>query len=473
MRFCFLSVAAACFTVLGVVAEEAGSATCGSLLLQVQAGSPPAPQAKGWLGWGRWIGKEDFWSFKHTRSGESVFTPEIPDSCFTEAACGTVHSSEFKDFSSVEEWSQHYSSSFSIGAGGGYGGFSGSIDASVGQSVTSMGTASRRLSVVSKTFKRKCFRLIRSDRCAYNRTYLQTQFLHRLETLPQGKPYDEEKMQSWKASFIERFGTHISMTSSHGSHVQALASIVSRTTSASDCNTLSLCFGFEWAAGAKGGLELCSKSNQCDNTSSTSQSQTLKCAALGGDSAFQNKVCDSGTPESIFDKWEEGGDLDSASSAIGYHFLPISEFITNMDHNHEDIAQTLAKAVEYSNCLIGQKPPVQEWINETCKCVRRCENGGTLHPATCTCSCPGNAQHGFNGPTCAGEYGKCQPGVGTGNLGAARRCPVNNACSSWYSQHKCKATDVCCATNFGTACCPYGNSCQCSANECRCIRPRG
>jgi len=334
-----------------------------------------------------------------------------------------------------------------------------------------MGTAARQLSVVSKTFKRKCFRLIRSDRCAYNRTYMQAQFLERLESLPQGRPYDDDKMRRWKGTFIERFGTHISMTSSHGSHVQALASVSSRTASATDCNTLSLCLNFGWAAGAKAELNLCSKRNQCDNSSSTLQSETLKCASLGGDSAFQSRVCHSGISESDFSQWENGGDLDSAGSAIGFSFLPISEFITNMDHDHYDTAHTLAKAVEYSNCLIGQRPPVQEWINETCRCVRQCENGGTLNPATCTCSCPGNAKHGFTGPTCAEEYGRCQPGVGTGNPGSARRCPVKNECSSWYSTHKCKASDVCCATSFGTKCCPYGSSCQCGVNQCTCKRP--
>jgi len=208
----------------------------------------------------------------------------------------------------------------------------------------------------------------------------------------------------WKAKFIERFGTHISMTSSHGSHIQALASIDSRAASASACNTRSLCSGFDWVASAKGGPKACLKGQECDNISSASRSQTLKCAALGGDSALTSEMCLPDTPQLVFDKWEQGGDLDSASSAIGYSFLPLSEFIKNLDHEHDAAAQTLAKAVEYSNCLMGQDPPVYEWINEKCKCVRQCENGGTLDPATCTCSCSGDPKHGFDGPTCAGMY---------------------------------------------------------------------
>merc|ERR1711978_613714 len=75
----------------------------------------------------------------------------------------------------------------------------------------------------------------------------------------------------------------------------------------------------------------------------------------------------------------------------------------------------LQKATEYSNCRMNENPPVQAWDGSGCQCVRRCANGGTLDPSTCSCRSKGNAKHGRTGPDCRESYGSCQPGVNTGN----------------------------------------------------------
>merc|ERR1711884_948667 len=62
------------------------------------------------------------------------------------------------------------------------------------------------------------------------------------------------------------------------------------------------------------------------------------------------------------------------------------------------------------------------------KCARPCENGGTLDEATCECTCRGDAQHGWKGHFCSETYGTCLPGAGTGNLEAAKKCPLQNRC---------------------------------------------
>jgi len=113
-----------------------------------------------------------------------------------------------------------------------------------------------------------------------------------------------------------------------------------------------------------------------------------------------------------------GGDLQAGSSAYRYSFMPISDFLTNVDFDEfYETALTLERAVEYSNCRIGQNPPVQAWDDSGCRCVRQCDNGGELDLATCTCKCRGNAKQGWTGPTCSEAYGSCQAGVGTGNPG--------------------------------------------------------
>merc|ERR1712151_267539 len=177
------------------------------------------------------------------------------------------------------------------GVSGGFGGFTASIDASIGSKVDSSGSASKRLSYAVKSSQRKCYRLIRDEFCAYNRSNLQSKFLTRLAALPTGSPYDAKKMEAWKVSLIQRFGTHMTMASSHGALVQSLASVNSRSELSSACMTSGLCMKFGWVAAGNAGLKLCSNTSRCDKGSKSSESHRSTCVAVGGDPQLQSKVC--------------------------------------------------------------------------------------------------------------------------------------------------------------------------------------
>merc|ERR1719343_475163 len=141
-------------------------------------------------------------------------------------------------------------------------------------------------------------------------------------------------MEQWVRGFIMRYGTHITMSSVHGSRAQALSSINSRTESASQCNDLSLCGTFKWAEALD--ISACLNTSGCQNNSNMQSSSTLNCAALGGAVHLQSQVCDPTRNNAtdfgtMFTEWENGGDLDSDSSAIGYSFVSISDYLLNMD----------------------------------------------------------------------------------------------------------------------------------------------
>jgi len=431
----------------------------------------PAPQARGWLGLGIWADQQNFWNME-LQFGESLFTQDLPDSCFVEAQCPAVHSSEFRSFSSVDKWTQYYSSKFGVSAKVGYYGFTESISASVGSTISNIARSQRELTYAASIFQKKCYALIQSEGCTYNQSSWADNFKQRLKELPHGSPYDEEKMMAWKTGFIQAFGTHIAVESSHGAKIQALTSMDSRHESAKDCTSSSICssFGFILAESSND-CQISSNTTSCDDSSSLKSSLTEKCVAVGGKPSEQFSVSGAKASAQEIEKWVSGANVDTDSSAINYDLIPISELLNGADLAYQPVADTLQKAVEYANCLVGQKPPLQEWIDGKCQCVRECENGGTLNPSSCTCECRGDVQHGWVGVTCSETYGKCQPGPGTGNPSAADRCPLNNRCSPDWGQKTCEDTDVCCATDFGAKCCPFGNTCDCGAGSCDCVAP--
>lgn len=438
-----------------------------------------APEAAGWLGWGHRIEMEDLWHMQGVH-GESIFARHIPGDCFVELDC--LHSTygKMEHFQSVNAWSDFYSDIFNLGISGGYHrGIAGTIDASLGRSGDSIGNStwntSRRLSYAVMTSQRKCYSLIRDRHCAYNESNLQPAFVERARALPKGSPYDVVKMEAWLAAFIERFGTHLTLSSAHGARVQALTSTESNSESSHACMARSMCRRFGWTAPteivANATIDLgCRDTSGCNSSEYSSVSEHSTCVAVGGDSALQSQICQVNVPGETLQNWLNGGDFSSGSSAFSYSFMPIADFLTNVNFTEfHEAAITLEKAIEYSRCSMTGNPPLQEWTESGCQCARVCQNGGRLDHSTCTCECRGDEHHGWHGPTCEETYGTCQPGPGTGNRGAARRCSVNNVCASWTSGSTCRSTDVCCATSWGTRCCPFGNKCHCGMTSCSCV----
>jgi len=298
---------------------------------------------------------------------------------------------------------------------------------------------------------------------------VQPVLFERLKILPQGPPYTSDNMDMWVAGFIQRFGTHFITGSLHGASLKTLASSNERSEQDKSCMSAGLCFQFQALEYAS--VALCANSSGCDarNTSESFESST--CEAVGGDLTLDPRMCSSNVEQAQFDQWMIGGDPTSGSSAYQYDFKPIADFLTDLDFAaYYNTSKTLEKAVEYHNCRTNLNPPVEQWDeDEGCQCVRPCANGGTLDKSSCTCKCRGDIFQGWTGPNCETTYGSCQPGPGTGNPAASDRCRVTGTCSSNFDSDKCKVTEICCATNFNTRCCPFGNSCKCSADNCTCV----
>jgi hypothetical protein len=450
----------------------------------------PAPQAAAWLGRGHRVAEGDYWRMQNLKTAP-VFARHMADTCFEENPCpdrGFFHDDEFD---SVEAWSDYYSNELGVGASGGYNGFSATVESSTGVSVESSIQESRKLSYATATQQRKCYRLAADDHCAYNQSNLQSNLVEWLWVLPTGHPYTEQKMEAWRP-LVERYGTHVAMKSFHGAFVQALVSSSSRSDVSSTCMDEDLCVTFGFADIASNNY--CNKASSCANRTGSVQMKSKTCIALGGDPVLQSSICRSDVTQEILNGWLGGGDLQAGSSAFRYEFTPLPQLLGSMGPQFTEVSSTLAKAVEYSSCRITRDPnaePIQHWsdtygcqcqrkcpigskldpVTCTCKCQRQCANGGSLDEETCTCSCRGNQQHGWKGPECKETYGSCQPGVNTGNDWAADECPISNECSSWLDKNVCQPTDVCCASNWGTKCCPFGSTCNCFATACECVAP--
>lgn len=452
-----------------------------ALLLQVAQGFRTrsakkvsvAAQSADWLGWGRWVARGDYWHMQYP-FGESLFNSDMPASCYTEIECRDANSFQSQQFNSVETWSEFYSSNLGLSIGGDVNGISGSISASLGIDITSEGTVSKRSSFASLMSQRACFRLVRDGYCAYNKSNLQSAFLERAAVLPQSD-FSAENMEMWKIGFIQRFGTHMVVSSRHGAMVQSLASVDVRDEKAGSCLTGSLCLNFTWMQSAN--AELCGNTTSCSNSSSSTFEEKLTCVALGGEPTLQNQICQANATQQTIDAWLQGGDPMSGSSAYNYDFMPISEFLVNVDFmGFWNASRMLEKAVEYSNCRLGESPPVQIWDGSSCQCVRTCENGGILNEATCSCECPGDVRHGWDGPTCTEDYGSCQRGAGSSGTPSARMraCNNNNWCGGIERSETCSNAEVCCNRDEGGICCPSGSTCNCFAagwRFCQCVPP--
>jgi len=172
--------------------------------------------------------------------------------------------------------------------------------------------------------------------------------------------------------------------------------------------------------------------------------------------------------DAVQQEWAESIN-DKNQFEVEFKLVPIW---TLLDHDDMD----RAKAHELERHILqkwkSSSDQIPQYASEKPagpKCAPRvCYNGGKWDPRACACKCRGNAKHGWTGPYCRKTYGSCQPGAGSWNPDASDQCPVANKCASWTDSHTCKPTDVCCATKFGTTCCPFGSSCQCQFNGWSC-----
>merc|ERR1712050_166827 len=119
--------------------------------------------------------------------------------------------------------------------------------------------------------------------------------------------------------------------SAHGALVHAIESTKSRSESHSATQDSSLCLKFGWVGVASAGLEFCAKRESSDTRSEESLERESTCSAIGGNPRLQNQICRKDVANETLDEWLSGGDLQAGSSAFRYSFMPISDFLTNVD----------------------------------------------------------------------------------------------------------------------------------------------
>lgn len=415
-----------CFTSLVVVEAQNGTTTANNFLQKttqeidsgavdlasVEPGSKQAPQAAKWLGRGHDVVNVDYWH--SSPIGKNLFKEEaIPGSCFVKLENCKKAQSNTKYFDSVSQWAKEYTTSLDLGASLPFSAMATSIQGSLGIGISGSASvqASRHIAYTYNVDPRSCFKLQEGERCAYNTAYLQSDFIERLHLLnnSMGGPYTKENMERWDEQFLDRFGTHVSMTSHHGAQVQALVSADSKSAATSSCMNLKLCLSFNWLNVT--GADICPKHSSCDSVEQQTHDFTRSCSALGGDPVLRQEICSGKPSYETFKRWLQGADHQSSSSVIGYEFEPLNKFVSKLNFAYFQHAKTIEKAIEFRNCRLEDAERWEAGGNAGefgCKCKLECRNGGVLDLDTCTCKCPGNAKHGWRGLECSEHYDNCQ-----------------------------------------------------------------
>lgn len=425
---------------------------------------------RGTIGVGYDVPRSDLWSFRGNYIRQ-FYSDDMPDSCFQEDPCPHTTEKRSYDFTSVKKWSQKYSSHFGIELSGGYKGFKGSITASIGKDFENTWSNERNVSwyYVAKT--QKCYQLLAS--CATNPDYLAPRVRSMLNSLPQNGT-DAQTMTVWKLAFLQNFGTHIAVKSSHGALLQGTASADRSCKMSSACRNSEGCLKMSFLEYVD--LSLCANISECKNTESCRSTFQTSCVAVGGDPSFTApQLCNSDNTEEI-DQFLRGGDLTDSSSRISLTFRPVYEILMQMGFWQQGLV--VMKADDYYTCHSPQRAwlPAGAANDHECQCVLECQNGGSLDPSACTCTCRADDDHGWTGGDCSEDFGKCVRGVGSSGTPTARgrACVEGNVCAGIERSDVCGNTDVCCNRDEGGLCCPWGSTCNCFAlgkRFCQCVPP--
>lgn len=409
------------------------------------------------IGVGFDIANTDLWSMRNNYPLE-FYSEDMPTSCFAEEPCSTSTVRQTYDFKSIKEWEQTFAASFGIEIGGGYKGFKGSISASIGVDFQNSWSNEKEVSWSYTSKTQKCYQLRSS--CSTNPAYLSSRARNLLEQLPMDGT-DKTTMDVWRIAVIKNFGSHIAVKSSHGALIQAASSVDKSCKMSSSCRNFEACLKLGFMEYVD--LKMCGKQDECMKSKSCAETFRTECAAVGGNHAFASAVCGKEVSEQEINRFLESGDVDSASSTIGLTLKPLYEILMQMGFWRQGLQ--VQKATEYHSC----SPPLGIWTpsgkSHECKCDLKCQNGGKLDPTSCSCTCPGDDNHGFTGGDCSATYGKCVRGIGSSGTPSARgrACVEGNYCAGIERSNHCANTDVCCNRDEGGLCCPFGSSCECFA----------
>eukprot|EP00927_Polykrikos_kofoidii_P062909 TRINITY_DN5770_c0_g1_i4.p1 TRINITY_DN5770_c0_g1~~TRINITY_DN5770_c0_g1_i4.p1 ORF type:complete len:514 (-),score=81.10 TRINITY_DN5770_c0_g1_i4:99-1547(-) len=423
---------------------------------------------KGSIGVGIDAARSNFWTFAGNYPLE-FYSDDMDPSCFTEEPCSHSEDKGASDFTSTKSWEENVVQRFGIDIHGGYKGFTGSLSASMGLDFDNSWSEDKDITWAHLSKTRKCYELRSS--CLTNPAFLSDRVKSLLDKLASRTGTDSHTMDLWTAAFVRQFGSHVVVKSSHGGLIQSTSSMDKSCKSSSSLRTAAACGNFSFMEYISAGL--CAHSSDDKNSSGCQSTLKTVCTAVGGDDHTSSRVCSNDTTADEINSFLESGDVNSSSSIISLELRPMDEVLIQM--GYFDAALQVGKAIEYYSC----KYPLGAWVSDGnggnfCKCALECKNGGTLDTHSCSCSCPGDDDHGFTGMDCSKTYGKCVRGVGASGTPTAkmRACVDGNTCGGIEHSEKCGNSDVCCNRDEAGLCCPFGSICNCFAigwRHCQCV----
>jgi len=432
---------------------------------------------------------------------EGIELGAFPQTCYSpqESSCATGMQRSVTKFSNMKEAYTYIRSYSNFKASVGVGAISATINSAYGKTDSSYAKSDSSGAFAVLMNRRACHSL--NDECLMNSAALGggfrlspvfMQFLQnqkRSSGLTDGTNIGT--LEKWQP-FVKMWGTSVVTTAINGASIKLTELTGTTLAGSSDCATHKLCAGIggtaptsltdETSIGAK--ASGCSGGSSCNEGGSQAYDMKGHCAMVGGeDSAANLAACNTGTPsETTINSFLASGASSGTDTVIGYKMMRLDNLLSQLGGD-SDLSQTLGSAIEYYMCMKLNTPELTAWKWDTSaqgtnKCVcaltnDNCQNGGTIDTATCTCQCRAHKWQGWKGPFCEQSFGTCQPGDGSGNWGAAQNCAYNgNKCSSNYVHNQCQATEVCCITDFGGTCCPFGSSCNCGTHSCSCRNGR-
>jgi len=431
---------------------------------------------RSFLGKGYNTMETDLWTFENVYPTE-FYRLDIPDTCFRRRQCSRTEVVETNFFDSITDFSRSFYSSFGIQLKGKFMGIEGSLSASMQKSMAQHGESTKAI-LEMRIYKRGgCYQM--RGECAFDPGSLNPMVLDIIESLPVDSD-NATVMALWDERFIQRFGTHVSLGSEHGAQVRAIATSNSNQEGMEHFlkSALQADISLDWGEHVGGELAISSENEEVDERNLAETSYSVRCAAIGGDPTApspcikveQDKVyTEAHVVEDRLKDFFQPGDLDDGRSVFSMYLKEMADILNHMGYTNH--FHTLTKANEYHRCRWPFHWAKTGEEEHGCKCNLSCQNGGEVDEESCTCKCPADEFHGWTGTDCSQPFGTCQVGPNSGNQGAARKCAVDNTCASPLWKAACHSTEVCCLTHFDGACCPFGHSCDCNVNSCRCVPP--
>jgi len=387
----------------------------------------------------------------------------LDPSCFimNPTARSTRVSNEFKK--SLSDWARSYQAGLGIKLSGGFFGVKVTVDISHEASFKFQNTRNiqtfehvRENIAATARLSQLCYEDFDSD-------VLSDRFLTAIQRVPIDLDGTPSSLDNW-VSFIRRYGSAIVTSVSFGTAVRLNYANVGEREDSDDYLHNKFCLGLEWSGeSASAGVEFCAQNTKTNNKSEEyieiqgPNCQTQGCPGGAADACTNGGVIDE-------DRWatcNAGGVLEDIPQAIQHKFYPISDVLRNLEYYDEASMMDLATA--YQSCEFPwtweeakHDGTGNRFQGPGCYCRMECQNGGKLDPLSCTCECQQNVAHGWYGPDCSEEFGKCQPGLETGNPEVAYKCPLTGNCGD----EACSKSEVCCANNFNDVCCPFGSICD-------------